>query len=1288
MWVQEVNLLAEHLKEQLTKPPVRLERRESVSKLFEQSETFGAFRNGKEGEQQVEGEDAEGSLTSKKNSITKNDGEHRRSDSARQWDADSGMRAEAALNAFLQEQGGGREISQSFASVEEGNKQQQGESMGGAQVQGEQSMHQYSADTGASGEEYDEEDVDYTSWALLQEESSTSPGFGGPSALDSFTVDRDTVLKKRVLGGTVSTYKHKQELRNALERRAGLKYIAERRAEVRARNALAKDAEEKVSIAQGHVDECETKIAKLRDEAELLHEADPFGNRDRCKALQGRVVALRGKMHEAQGELAREAEIEYVARSEYNNAEIELRKVEELEPELIMEEDLANAEQRVLAHVRADKEREAAMRLEKMRQKRAQAGAQQHYNDEQKTLEAASIAKSGRVAAIRRVKEARSKQGEALRHFEGARHSERHQRAGALVSLKGNMEAAADKIRGGNERQYKKMRAVEASRNAEKADILAAGGNPYAVWRQQEQAKKADVAKREREEKMKDMENKLLHQLMEEEARRKDKEELEKEHKVLIKEFQAQMGGAAKQKATAQYMRERTVGGKEVLDPTGREARIYPSKATVLMDWKFGLGRKAYPEGAMPGQELPPGMPEGYDQNGDDGVEDEGWRATQKDRLITKMSRKFPHDSHNETLVGSKYLDDSMRRTAKNTKSQKQMEEEAAMVAMLDAHEATRHTASDDHDHEPANADNEGNEGQGLTERLPEATMARMNEVFAVPEFQGIWDGDAGADSRQASKYQGTLSALEQQYLKAAMDRKKAGYGWIEKQVVWGKEFKGTAFVASEKGKDIAAIEFKDIVPGHVYKRKITLTNASYSFNTFKVLELPDTVKDFFSISYSHPGALSPGMTCDMHIKFEPKLNQDILEQLPLLCQTGAQHISLRCLTKKVTVSTTTPEVELSVIMGESITRHIVLVNKGCLDSTFRVFQLHAPPRQDHIEHDLAAAEFSGGHVPEDAREPTLVFDVEGVAVGYSTTRIAVTFTPTAPLAMEIPVHIVFEKGLSEPQSPDLFVMLRARAYEVPIYLEDSLMDLRCCCYGMAYTQTLVVRNRGKVALKALPLVPPHLRGFAKFTPDMAYVQARDHHGHDGLFAFRLRFTPQPSLLHKCAEFLETGLTGKPDTLALPVQVGVPDQVLPVYFTLRAQLTTADLELSRKEIAFGECGVSDAVMVRETVTNLSELPVRIGFVRLPRGLSISPPLGLYVAALSLSLALSRSLSLSLAEFCSLSLSLALSRSLSLSLDLSRSLSPSLAFSLPRSLSCSLALALALLLSLSLSLALS
>ena len=77
------------------------------------------------------------------------------------------------------------------------------------------------------------------------------------------------------------------------------------------------------------------------------------------------------------------------------------------------------------------------------------------------------------------------------------------QRASALLELKANTETVKDKIKAGNERNYKKIRAVQASRKAEKGDILAAGGNPYAVWRQQEQSQKSAQEQRAREERMK-----------------------------------------------------------------------------------------------------------------------------------------------------------------------------------------------------------------------------------------------------------------------------------------------------------------------------------------------------------------------------------------------------------------------------------------------------------------------------------------------------------------------------------------------------------------------------------------------------------------------------------------------------------------------------------------------------------------------------------------------------------------------------------------------------------------
>ena len=283
----QVNALAAHLKEQLAKKTSPLARRESVSKLFDHSATFDSFRKGQDATASAGHTIGSGPISP----FDKRTKGEMGGGSVRSWSPESGMRAEAALNSYLQEQGGVT-IQESMASVYEGDEQQ-GDS--GGEAQGGDSMAQDS-DLGAG----------YDSWAMMQDEGAHTPG-----ASTSITIDRNTVMKKRVLAGTVSTYKHKQELRSELERKAGLKFIAECRAAVRAREAVAKDAEEKVAIAQGHVDECEAKLAKLRAEADELHAQDRFGNREKVKALQARAGPLSDKLREAQAELAREAEIEY-----------------------------------------------------------------------------------------------------------------------------------------------------------------------------------------------------------------------------------------------------------------------------------------------------------------------------------------------------------------------------------------------------------------------------------------------------------------------------------------------------------------------------------------------------------------------------------------------------------------------------------------------------------------------------------------------------------------------------------------------------------------------------------------------------------------------------------------------------------------------------------------------------------------------------------------------------------------------------------------------------------------
>ncbi len=69
-----------------------------------------------------------------------------------------------------------------------------------------------------------------------------------------------------------------------------------------------------------------------------------------------------------------------------------------------------------------------------------------------------------------------------------------------------------------------------------------------------------------------------------------------------------------------------------------------------------------------------------------------------------------------------------------------------------------------------------------------------------------------------------------------------------------------------------AEVVFKDFDVGQSYRRKVTLTNVSYSFNYCKLVGVTDNLMDFLSVEFNPPGSMSAGLTCAMVVTFEPKV--------------------------------------------------------------------------------------------------------------------------------------------------------------------------------------------------------------------------------------------------------------------------------------------------------------------------------------------------------------------------------------------------------------------------------
>ena len=174
-------------------------------------------------------------------------------------------------------------------------------------------------------------------------------------------------------------------------------------------------------------------------------------------------------------------------------------------------------------------------------------------------------------------------------------------------------------------------------------------------------------------------------------------------------------------------------------------------------------------------------------------------------------------------------------------------------------------------------------------------------------------------------EYVPKLSKLEEEYMAKARIRQKEGL--TKPQIVQGKEFKGSAFISKPE-----TIFFKDFDIGKTHVQTILVTNVSFSFNSFKVLPLNDSIIDFFEIKYTPTGRMSAGLSTTIQITFVPQLNQDINSYLPLLAETGPINIPLICTCKKALLEVPEPIIDFSdVIFGEQATVNLKIINTGAL---------------------------------------------------------------------------------------------------------------------------------------------------------------------------------------------------------------------------------------------------------------------------------------------------------------------------------------------------------------------
>lgn len=424
-------------------------------------------------------------------------------------------------------------------------------------------------------------------------------------------------------------------------------------------------------------------------------------------------------------------------------------------------------------------------------------------------------------------------------------------------------------------------------------------------------------------------------------------------------------------------------------------------------------------------------------------------------------------------------------------------------------------------------------------------------------------------------------SKLEMQYMAAARERQRKNICSVQ---TWqGKEFKGDAFLAKP-----AVIAFNDFEVGKRYRQVIEVTNVSLTFNQFKLLPLDDSVKDFFEINFVPPGRMSAGVTRYITLWFVPKVSQDIVSTFPILAKTGRIDFPLRCTTKKTILTITPQDPEANpvidfgaVLVGESADRELVIKNTGALSADFNVLRSESGEQDEQLTDMMTWLE-------------------KGICKSLGSTKIGFKFVPTTLGEFTTDLRLRISNGAPGDANyeKEFCIRVRGSCLDVPIYVDSEEYDMHTCVYGHIFRESVMIRNRGSVAMKIQVQKPTQIEGELQLNTALAYIQGYASQ------AIQVKLIPKADFLDRHPEFRDAQRPDVPGAFRIPMRIIGADQVLPVNTCLIGTLTTDAMTFLPGELNFGPCLVGTSAVQRLIIVNESSLKRRYAFTRLPSHLSV------------------------------------------------------------------------------------
>ncbi|XP_065655305.1 cilia- and flagella-associated protein 74 isoform X2 [Hydra vulgaris] len=418
--------------------------------------------------------------------------------------------------------------------------------------------------------------------------------------------------------------------------------------------------------------------------------------------------------------------------------------------------------------------------------------------------------------------------------------------------------------------------------------------------------------------------------------------------------------------------------------------------------------------------------------------------------------------------------------------------------------------------------------------------VVENEDTLAEPDFEGLWNYELPEELMQTSVSGEELTKED------ALTTRESGF-----------HFKPDVLI------------FSDFEVGKSYSKKVLLTNISYTKNYCQFVGVSETLIDFIEVKFIPGGPMSPGLTCDLTVTFNPMINECLDGFIEMRSSSSIFKIFVKCFIKCFKPFVTHSKIEFkNVIVGEVQKKSITLRNQGALPAEYQFFNVNKEEKSCFITGK----------------------NYYGVLQAFGSVQLEIAFSPKFTGVMETDYKIIF---LNETLDP-IVIHVSGLAVDFPLFVEKEIINLRICMFDRLYQDSVVINNRASTTFRLRFEIPKELHDHLDILPKTAFIQPESQ------LSVQLKFLPRKSILTDAGIFL------KKDVFEIPIIIRIANQVQYITFLLQSVITSSDIEFNTKEIDFGFCTIYERVSHPVKLINTSILAQEYGFVGVPEAIEIQP----------------------------------------------------------------------------------